>query len=191
MSLRSSLRARRRALSSSEQTEHAQRVCRHLFNSAIVLRGRIAAYAAFDGELDLWPFIARHPRLALPVVESSTRMTFRPYRFGQPLRNNRFGIREPLGRRPLPPLALSAVLTPLVGFSEDGERLGMGAGYYDRCFARGRRPLLIGVAHELQCVRHLTRRDWDVPLDAVVTERGWRSFTMRGRAVRRPDGPAV
>ena len=183
MSLRKTLRARRRALPEADQSRHALLVCRHLFRSTLVLRGRIAAYAAFDGELDLWPFIARHPRIVLPVILSATRMTFRPYRVGEPLRANRFGIVEPLPGRPVGPLALAAVLTPLVGFSEGGSRLGMGAGYYDRRFAAQNRPAMIGIAHELQRVDALPRREWDVPLDAVVTERGWRCFTARGRSM--------
>ena len=184
MSLRKTLRARRRALPEADRARHALLVCRHLFRSALVLRGPVSAYAAFDGELDLWPFIARHTRIALPVIASATRMTFRPFRMGDPLRKNRFGIDEPLPGRPVPPLALTAVLTPLVGFSEDGGRLGMGAGYYDRRFAAPRRPAMIGVAHELQRVDTLPTRAWDVPLDAVVTERGWRYFTNRGRRMR-------
>ncbi len=198
MSLRQALRARRRALSEADQLRHGLLVCRWLFRSALVLRGRVAAYAAFDGELDLWPFIARHPRIALPIVESATRMTFHPFRYGDALQGNRFGIAEPLPGRPIAPLALSAVLTPLVAFSDDGGRMGMGAGYYDRRFAepsageregpaprnKEPRPAMIGVAHELQRVEHLPQRTWDVPLDAVVTERGWRCFTGRGRGMQ-------
>ena len=184
MSLRQALRARRRALPEADQLQHGLLACRWLFRSALVLRGRVAAYAAFDGELDLWPFIARHPRIALPVIESATRMTFHPFRFGDALRPNRFGIAEPLPGRAISPLALSAVLTPLVAFGDAGERLGMGAGYYDRRFAGPRRPAMIGVAHEVQRVDDLPHRAWDVPLDAVVTERGWRHFTARGRALR-------
>ena len=184
MSLRQALRTRRRALSEADQLRHGLLVCRWLFRSALVLRGRVAAYAPFDGELDLWHFIARHPRIALPIVESATRMTFHPFRHGDALRTNRFGIAEPLPGRPIAPLALSAVLTPLVAFSDDGGRMGMGAGYYDRRFASRRRPAMVGVAHELQRVEHLPQRTWDVPLDAIVTEWGWRSFTDRGRAMQ-------
>lgn len=181
--LRKTLRARRRGLPQADQAHHSLLVCRRLFRSALVLRGRVAAYAAFDGELDLWPFIARHPRIALPVIASATRMTFCPFQMGDPLRQNRFGIDEPLPGRPVAPLALAVVLTPLVGFSDDGGRLGMGGGYYDRRFAAPQRPAMIGVAHELQRVDTLPTREWDVPLDAVVTERGWRCFTARGRSM--------
>ena len=149
-----------------------------------MLRGRVAAYAATDGELDLWPFIARHPRIALPVVESAQRMSFRRYRLGDPVRRNRFGIAEPAGGRGVPLISLSVVLMPLVAFSDEGRRIGMGGGFYDRYFAAAQRPLMVGVAHELQRLQHISHRDWNVPLDAAVTERGWRHFTPRGAGLR-------
>ena len=140
MTLRAELRERRRALSAADQWRHAHDACRHLVTSAIMLRGCVAAYAAADGEMNLWPFIARHPRVALPVVESAQRMTFRRYRPGHPLRRNRFGIAEPASGPCVPGLALSAVLMPLVAFSDEGRRIGMGGGFYDRFFCGGATP---------------------------------------------------
>jgi len=178
------MRARRRALTRADQRGHALAACRHLVTSGIMLRGRVAAYAAADGELNLWPFIARHPRIVLPVVESAQRMTFRRYCLGDPLRRNRFGIAEPAGGLSVPAIALSVVLMPLVAFSDEGRRIGMGGGFYDRYFAAPQRPLMIGVAHEFQRLDHIPHRAWDVPLDAAVTEFGWRHFTRRGAALR-------
>ena len=65
---------------------------------------------------------------------------------------------------------------PLVGFDEQCNRMGMGGGYYDRCFAHKRdqnsqKPVLIGVAYELQGVANVHTEDWDVPLDYIITER--------------------
>lgn len=178
--LRRALRTRRRALPQAEQQRHSEAICRRLICSALALRGWVAAYAAFDGEPDVMGFVARHPRCALPVVESATRMTFRAHRCGEPLRTNRFGIAEPAHGAAVAPLRLSAALLPLVAFDDAGRRLGMGAGYYDRRFA-SRHTVLVGVAHELQQVSSLPHNDWDVPLDAVVTEAGWHCFTARGR----------
>ena len=78
---------------------------------------------------------------------------------------------------------LDLVLVPLVGFDGAGNRLGMGGGFYDRSFAflgqrRWRRPRLVGVAFDLQRVDRLPRRAWDVPLDAVASERGCYRFRM-------------
>jgi 5-formyltetrahydrofolate cyclo-ligase len=74
---------------------------------------------------------------------------------------------------------------PLVGFDADGNRLGMGAGFYDRHFAFLRhrrawhRPLLIGLAFERQRVARLPAAAHDVPLWGVVTERGFYRGTRR------------
>jgi len=72
------------------------------------------------------------------------------------------------------------VLVPLVAFDDAGNRLGMGAGYYDRSFAFRRAapspPLLVGVGYEFQRVPALAAQPWDVPLDAVLTERGLQRF---------------
>ena len=74
-------------------------------------------------------------------------------------------------------LILDAVLVPLVGFDDSGHRLGMGAGFYDRHFARlrgsrqWRRPRLIGVAYAAQQVSQLPAQAHDIRLDRIVTER--------------------
>ncbi len=125
-------------------------------------------------------------RTYLPVLHGR-RLWFLPYDSETPLARNRFGILEPdvspKRRRALE--ALDMVLVPLVAFDEQGNRLGMGGGYYDRTFAyllgrrRWTRPLLVGVAYEFQCSAALPTRPWDVPLQAVATERGLRFFARR------------
>jgi len=121
--------------------------------------------------------------LYLPELGNShhNRLHFLSYAPGDALMVNAFGIPEPvLDSRRVPALMrLDLVLTPLVGFDEQGNRLGMGGGFYDRSFAflRHRRcwrkPHLLGVAFDVQkCPAGLSRQPWDVPLDGVVTESG-------------------
>jgi 5-formyltetrahydrofolate cyclo-ligase len=97
-----------------------------------------------------------------------------------PLRLSRFGIAEPTGSARRNVRALNLVLMPLVGFDNEGNRLGNGAGYYDRLlsFRRGRRgaPLLVGLAFECQRCPAIEAAAHDVPLDAVITERGLQFF---------------
>ena len=63
-------------------------------------------------------------------------------------------------------------------FDASGERLGMGAGFYDRHFSflkhrsAWRRPRLLGLAYEFQRTSGIDVRPWDVPLWGVVTELG-------------------
>ena len=111
---------------------------------------------------------------------------FAPYRAGAPLRRNR--SRYPRTRVALTECLqaeeLDLVLVPLVAFDSTGTRLGMGGGFYDRSFAfprganeMGRRPHPLGLGYEFQAVAELVRQPWDVPLDAVVTERALYQFS--------------
>jgi len=104
----------------------------------------------------------------------SARPEFADWTPSQPLRDNRFGIGEPTGpARALKQLDL--LLLPLVGFSDDGGRLGMGGGFYDRTLGALKleeRPLLLGLAYAAQQVEILPMDPWDVRLDGVLTERG-------------------
>ncbi len=70
------------------------------------------------------------------------------------------------------------MLLPLVAWDRTGTRLGMGSGWYDRTLARDTiRASRVGVGWALQEADALPRDDWDLPLDAVVTERGWFTCT--------------
>jgi 5-formyltetrahydrofolate cyclo-ligase len=73
---------------------------------------------------------------------------------------------------------LDLVFMPLLGFDPRGFRVGMGGGFYDASLAflnrrrLWRRPRLIGVAFAVQQVEQVPEDPWDVPLNAVLTERG-------------------
>ena len=141
---------------------------------------RIAAYRAVRGEVVAdavvqWAWNAGR-RIYLPVTVPPRQMTFARWRHGDQFAKSRFGIDEPLpAARRVAASRLDVVLVPLVAFDRQGNRLGHGAGYYDATFsfrrrARRTRPVLVGLAHAFQEVAHIDAREWDVPLDLVVTE---------------------
>jgi 5-formyltetrahydrofolate cyclo-ligase len=184
--LRLELRARRAALAPGERLAAADAVARHL-SAEPKLRepGYVGGYWAVGGEV---PLHAVQLRLApgqvwcLPMVQADGSLRFAPWRAGDPLANNRFGIPEPAVEpaSTLAPEALSLVLVPLLGWDREGHRLGMGGGYYDRSFAFRRErpgpPSLVGVAYACQEVPALDAEPWDVGLDALATEREWLRF---------------
>ncbi|CAG0940942.1 5-formyltetrahydrofolate cyclo-ligase [Gammaproteobacteria bacterium] len=186
--LRASLRRRREQLPPALVSARSATIARSLWQLPMLARcRRIACYEAVDGEVDCASFmaaaLARGRRIYLPVVHGRS-LVFAPWHPGLPMARNRFGIPEPATDPAtwLRGTQLDVVLTPLVAFDADGRRLGMGGGFYDRSFAftrqrgRWRRPLLIGLAHEFQCVASLPDRSWDVGMHAVVTESGVRLF---------------
>lgn len=115
----------------------------------------------------------------LPVVDTlgANKLWFAPFTRGSKLNYNRFGILEPRAakRHWVRAQSLDLVLTPLVAFDMDGNRLGMGGGFYDRTLAFLNRrqcwikPHVIGIGYEFQKTTGLIRQPWDVPLHGVVT----------------------
>jgi 5-formyltetrahydrofolate cyclo-ligase len=182
------MRRKREALTADEIAARSARLARHFWASPVAARtDRIACYAAVDGEIDCTPLMieacARNRSVYLPVLRGPS-LVFAPWHPGCAMAMNRFGIPEPVGGEAqwLRAPALGVVLAPLVAFDDEGTRLGMGGGYYDRTFrflrgrGRYRRPLYLGVGYEFQRVPSLPARRWDIPLHGVVTESGAQFF---------------
>lgn len=186
--LRRQLRQARRKLSPQQQKQAARDLYRQLAQHPLFRRCRhIALYLPNDGEIDPRPLLREAQRRGkasyLPVLHRwpRTRMSFQRVYPGEPLSRNRFRIAEPLARpsRQRKVWTLDLVLLPLVGFDEQGGRLGMGGGFYDRGLAyrqlrkKWHKPTLLGVAHECQKVDRLALASWDIRLQGVVTDRRW------------------
>lgn len=184
--LRRTLRARRNALTSAEQSQAAERLSARVATARLFRAARrVALYLPNDGEIDTRPLMARlwarQRQCFLPLLSRvrHDRLWFAEIRPDTPLALNRFGIPEPrvAARAWVRAPELDLILVPLVGFDARGNRLGMGAGFYDRSLAflrhRGawRKPHLLGVAHECQRVPELVPEPWDVPLQGIITDR--------------------
>jgi len=175
----------RQALHDRQRLPLDRRICVYLLRYLDDLDAlNIAAFHPFRGEPDLLPAMVvlqqAARRIYLPVL-SDPAIEFRRWQPGADLAKNRFGILEPHQGQVCPVESLDVVFMPLVGFSATGTRLGMGGGYYDRAFADfidrpGSGPQRVGVAYGFQQLDSLPIEPWDVPLDAVITERGCQVF---------------
>lgn len=180
-SLRSTLRSRRARLEPAQRHAAAIRAASQAA-SFLAQRGayRIAVYLACGSELDTQPLLdwlwARQCEVYAPRIRAGFSMEFLRLRPETALRANQHGIAEPSGRCIRTGLRrLDAIVMPLVGFDARGNRLGAGAGYYDRALAglrQGRAPLRVGYAYAMQQVESLPSEAWDIRLDAVITENG-------------------
>ena len=81
-----------------------------------------------------------------------------------------FGVREPVTQTVCPLRECDLVLVPLSAFDDGCRRTGWGMGYYDSVLAEARRTA--GLAFEVQRVGRIESDPWDIPLDAVYTEKG-------------------
>lgn len=137
--------------------------------------GNVAGYAAVGAEIDLRSF----PRaLVLPRVASGA-LTFHRCA-AEDLSLSAFGIPEPSAAQEA--VDPDVLLVPLLAVDHAGNRLGQGAGYYDRTLAalRARKQVIaIGVGWDMQLVAALPTDSWDEPLDAVATPSGFVTLPPR------------
>lgn len=146
---------------------------------------RIAAYLPFNGEADPLPLMDRAlidgKQIFVPVIVSKAEpLRFDAWTRETKVTENKFHIREPnASEASITPAELDLVITPLVAFDQQRNRLGVGGGYYDRTFAflndvatADRQPLMVGLGYELQRIKKIDSQSHDVKLDAVVTESG-------------------
>ena len=182
--MRSRMRRARREIPLAARAAADQTIIRNLRRlPAYRAARRVAAFLAFDGEPDLSPLLFSDPArdFYVPVITGND-MLFAAVGPTTALAPNRFGILEPTPPALIDPRSLDLVLTPLVAFDAAGNRIGVGAGYYDRCFRflGGRRhwfrPKLVGVAYAVQQVEPVEPAPWDIPLWGVCTEQGYQQF---------------
>ncbi|RPH25313.1 5-formyltetrahydrofolate cyclo-ligase [Buttiauxella warmboldiae] len=178
--IRQRIRQRRRQLTPAEQHLCAERAAeRMLTYQPVVDASTVAVFLSFDGELDTTPLIRAlwkaGKSVYLPVLHpfSKGNLLFLRYHQNSHLVMNRLKILEPeLDVRNVLPLdRLDVLIAPLVAFDEQGQRLGMGGGFYDRTLQNWQQHGLwpVGLAHDCQHVAALPAEQWDIPLPAVVT----------------------
>lgn len=191
--IRNQMRQQRSELTHAQRMHASHSLTEHLAASSIFKNSqRIAFYLPNNGEMDLSSLIslawAYNKQCYLPVLglRNSRKMWFTPYLPGSHLIANRFGIAEPEhhnSARLFKAQSLDLILMPLVAFDQQGHRLGMGGGFYDRTLQfllhrqNWMKPRLIGTAYAFQEASQLENASWDVPLHGIATENGLKLFT--------------
>ncbi|PMH43878.1 5-formyltetrahydrofolate cyclo-ligase [Vibrio sp. 10N.286.49.B3] len=176
------IRAQRHALSVSQQNHASQQLLQQCLSLDLFKQAQhIALYLPSDGEIDTHALITalwqQQKQVYLPVLHplSPGHLLFLHYLPSTPMVTNKYGISEPkLDQRLIKPSSqLDLIVTPLVAFDQNGQRLGMGGGYYDRTleawFQTGKGAQPLGIAHDCQQVDLLPSEHWDIPLPTIIT----------------------
>ncbi|HYR08497.1 MAG TPA: 5-formyltetrahydrofolate cyclo-ligase, partial [Longimicrobium sp.] len=176
---RAQARAFLRALPPAERAAAEAQIARRVWDVAEVAGARtLLLYASLPEEVGTDEIAAEARRrgitLVYPRCLPEGRMTLHQADSPDVLRPGRFGIREPdADACPIRAVGdVDAALIPGLAWDRAGHRLGRGGGYYDRLLAhpdwRGFRCGLFFAAQEFPSI---PREDWDIRLDAIVTER--------------------
>lgn len=178
--LRSRARVAIAGLPAAELEQRSERMCERLMEADFFVAARtVMLYAPIAGEVDITPVLLvclQSGRRACVARIDWAGRDLTPALVRDPVADfvqGARGIREPSPEAPVVPLGqIDLIVVPGLAFDETGGRLGRGAGFYDRFLARpGLRALTCGAAFEAQIFPSVPTGPWDVPLDAVATER--------------------
>lgn len=172
-SIRQLLLTRRQALSERQLKVNSCAVIKHINNHILSQEKPLncAIYLPFNNEIDLTELLSTNlgHRFFIPAIKGQN-MQFQQHQPQLPTKTHHFGMQQPnfIDNHIEPKLNLC--LMPLLGFDNNGNRLGMGGGFYDRYFAKHKDCQLIAVAHQCQHYPELPVDDWDIKPQQIITE---------------------
>ncbi|MGV2107895.1 5-formyltetrahydrofolate cyclo-ligase [Agrobacterium vitis] len=181
--LRQQSLARRDAIPGHIRADHSAAIAHHGAGAIeIAPATMVSGFLPIRSEVDTQPLMEmlrqRGADLCLPVVLDRQTICFRQWHSQEPLIDTGFGTRGPGPDAPV--VDPQVLLIPLAAFDRHGNRIGYGAGHYDRAIARlhqkGLDPLLIGIAFDCQEVADVPFEPHDVALHAILTESGYKNF---------------
>ena len=110
----------------------------------------------------------------MPVIKSSSIMSFKSWVYKEPLYVNKFGILEPKNSKK--EITPDLIMVPLVAFDNKLNRIGYGKGYYDRSLQKisktKKKTISLGIAYSFQKCIGIPVNKYDFKLDYIFTERG-------------------
>jgi 5-formyltetrahydrofolate cyclo-ligase len=133
----------------------------------------IMFFASFRTEVDTLPMI-RHAlgaskRVILPKVKGRDLALFEIGDFDNDCAPGAWDIPEPREHRPMPLEDVDLMIVPGLAFDVQGNRLGYGAGFYDRILP-GFKKGTAALAFEVQIVPEVPTAEFDIPVKRIITE---------------------
>ena len=165
----------RRALTPEQRHSYSHTICQKLISMPAVHKAQLifSYIAAFD-EVNLSVFHqwVRHERktLAFPISGKAGIMTAHIPCDDKHWETGSFGILSPSPYHSVQihPTEIDLVIVPCVGFDSRHNRLGHGAGYYDRYLALHPRHPTVALCYAFQLLGHLPTQAHDCPVDLVI-----------------------
>ena len=178
--LRENLLRKRDGIKPEKKHVKEASIRKRLYASADFRKAKsIMFYASFRSEAATMPCIIHALKLKkmvlLPLVDRK-RKTLRIFQISElsELGPGFMGIPEPKVKRTRERHLndIGVVIVPGAGFDSEGNRLGYGAGYYDRLLSKAKRDITkIALAFEEQIVPEIPGEKHDIKMDKVITDK--------------------
>lgn len=174
-SLRQQILAERFKLSPAERTFKSREIATKFFSlDEVRTASAILFYASFRSEVETHDMIRRAraegKRVVLPKVKGKDLALFEIRDFDRDVGPGAWDIPEPVSGRPATLDGIDVIVVPGAAFDELGNRLGYGAGFYDKLLPAFSKTT-VALAFELQIVPSVPADAHDVPVRKIVTEK--------------------
>ncbi len=173
--LRRWLREARGSATLKHRREWSARISEHVLSlPAITDADTVFCYVSIGDEVDTREIINRlaasKKHIWLPRIAAGY-MQALPFEGWEALTPGQLAIPEPSSSSP-EGVRFDVTLTPGLGFSTVGERIGYGAGHYDHWFRNHNGGVRVGLAFSLLILDSLPTANNDVGMNVVISEEG-------------------
>jgi 5-formyltetrahydrofolate cyclo-ligase len=173
--IRKMVLAARDSLSTGQRTAKSREIEERLFSLPEFKAARIVLFfASFRSEVDTGPMIRRAltfgKRVVLPKVKGAELGLYEITDWDKDVSPGAWGIPEPQENRPVRLDEIDLILVPGAAFDGQGNRLGYGAGFYDKLLSTFTKTT-VALAFEAQIVPRVPAELHDIPIDKIATER--------------------
>ncbi|MBP6673558.1 MAG: 5-formyltetrahydrofolate cyclo-ligase [Bacteroidetes bacterium] len=174
--LRAQMKEQRASLSKTEVRERSKQILENLLSLPDFFRhDTVHTYVSSkNNEADTHELIRvlvkQRKRVVVPVSDAKTKLMRHSELFSLgELIGGAYGILEPRMVRPVPVADLQVIVVPAMAVDRQGNRLGFGAGFYDRFLHDVQLPT-IALAYDFQVVERVPTESTDIPVSYIVTE---------------------
>lgn len=170
--VRRQIREQKRAMT-PEQIEQASAKLTQLFLATQQYQkaGTVYGYLPYNQEVRTIPLLAQAlkdgKRVAVPKIYGDEMRFIYLTDLGAVEPSDK-GIPEPVADEPVADDPTALVLMPGVAFTENGQRIGYGGGYYDKFLANEPNHPTVALCYGFQIVPQLPTESYDIPVDLVL-----------------------
>lgn len=174
-SLRKQVLDARHQLTPADRRARSSLIEQKLFELPEFLKASLVMfYASFQSEVETHFMIRRAlsegKRIALPRIKGKELELLEIANFDRDVSPGSWGILEPDQGDVVAVRDLGLIVVPGAAFDERGNRLGYGAGFYDKLLAQYQ-GVTVALAFELQIVPQVPADSHDVQIKKIVTEK--------------------
>lgn len=178
--IRAEMRKKRRNFSIAQRTVWSERIAAYFCSWSVYRKCEtVMLYLAMPDEVQtdllITDALRSDKRVCVPLLgDKYGEMNAAEITSLDDLIVGKYGLKmpDPQKSKLVLPASIQLVVVPAVAFDRDGNRLGLGAGYYDRFLPEAANSVLAGMTWECQLTDHIPAEQHDVRMQYLMTESG-------------------